>query len=80
MGLSGVDIWGYPVELIKPVSHCSIDEIWQVTRGNYVIESERFQREVAGALGRRVTRGVPGRPTQAEALIDRVLREICTTL
>ena len=42
-----------------------VNEIRQVTNGNYVMGSERFQREVADALGRRVTRGVPGRPAKA---------------
>ncbi len=39
-----------------------VDEIRQATNGNYVIGSERFQRQVENILGRRVTRGKPGRP------------------
>jgi len=39
-----------------------VNEIRQATNGNYVIGSERFQLEVAAAVGRRVTPGTPGRP------------------
>ena len=40
-----------------------VDEIRQATNGNYVIGNERFQRQIAAALGRRVIRGKPGRPS-----------------
>ena len=39
-----------------------VDEIRLATDGNFVVGSERFQHDVATALGRRVTRGKPGRP------------------
>lgn len=38
------------------------DEIRNATNGNYALGSERFTREVAAALGRRVTPGKSGRP------------------
>lgn len=41
-----------------------VDEIRQATNGNFVLGSERFQRQVAQTLGRRVTRGKPGRTSQ----------------
>lgn len=40
-----------------------VDEIRQATNGNFVIGSEGFQQQIAQALGRRVTRGKPGRPS-----------------
>ena len=39
-----------------------IDEIRKATNGNYVLGTERFEAQVAEMLGRRVTRGSPGRP------------------
>jgi len=39
-----------------------IDEIRQATNGNFVIGSQRFQKQVEDALGRRARRGKPGRP------------------
>ena len=39
-----------------------VDEIRQSTNGNYAMGSERFKREVEQMLGRRVSRGRPGRP------------------
>ena len=44
-----------------------VDEIRQATNGNFVIGSDRFQRDVADALGRRVIRGRPGRPVKLNA-------------
>ncbi len=38
-----------------------IGEIRQTADGNFVIGSERFQKQVENELGRRVTRGKPGR-------------------
>jgi len=40
-----------------------VDEIRQATNGNFVIGSERFQRQIEHTLGRRATRGKPGRPS-----------------
>jgi putative transposase len=39
-----------------------IDEIRQATNGNFALGSERFKKEMAKALGRRVTPGKSGRP------------------
>ena len=39
-----------------------VDEIRKATNGNYVLGTERFEQQVAAMLGRRVSRGVPGRP------------------
>jgi putative transposase len=38
------------------------DEIRQATNGNLALGDERFRRELASVLGRRVERGKPGRP------------------
>lgn len=39
-----------------------IDEIRQATNGNFALGNSRFVAEIEEALGRRVTRGKPGRP------------------
>ena len=39
-----------------------IDEIRQATNGNFALGSERFKKEIARVLGRRVTPGKSGRP------------------
>ncbi|WP_423820570.1 transposase [Salinisphaera sp. SPP-AMP-43] len=39
-----------------------VDEIRKATNGNYVLGSDRFEAEIAAALGRRVSRGKSGRP------------------
>jgi len=41
-----------------------VDELRQATNGNYAAGNERFQQEMAAALGRRVTRGKAGRPAR----------------
>lgn len=41
------------------------DAIRRATNGNYALGSERFQRQIAEMLGRRVTRGRPGRKRKA---------------
>jgi putative transposase len=41
-----------------------VDELRAATNGNYALGNERFLRETAAALGRRVTRGKAGRPGQ----------------
>jgi putative transposase len=38
------------------------DEIRDATNGNFALGGKRFQAQVAKALGRRVTRGIAGRP------------------
>lgn len=39
-----------------------INGIREATNGNYVLGNERFQEEIEKMLGRRVTRGIAGRP------------------
>lgn len=43
-----------------------VDEIRQATNGNVVLGNARFGEEVAGLLGRRVTRGKAGRPRKTQ--------------
>jgi putative transposase len=40
----------------------ALEEIRLATNGGFVLGDRRFQAEIARALGRRVTRGKPGRP------------------
>ena len=50
-------------ELFRPhVDAKLIEEIREATNGNYVLGSDRFKRQVAATLKRRVERGLPGRP------------------
>jgi putative transposase len=44
-----------------------VDQIRSATNGNYALGSARFAAEVEAALGRRATRGRPGRPRQEPA-------------
>lgn len=39
-----------------------VGQIRNATNGNFALGSERFQREIERALGRRATRGLAGRP------------------
>jgi putative transposase len=39
-----------------------LDQIRQATNGNYALGNERFQADIAAALGRRAQRGKAGRP------------------
>ena len=39
-----------------------VGQIRSATNGNYALGSERFQREIGTALGRRAIRGQAGRP------------------
>ncbi len=39
-----------------------VDEIRAATNGNYALGSKKFQEQIAGELGRRVTPGKAGRP------------------
>ena len=39
-----------------------IDDIRKATNGNYALGNDRFKKEIAAALGRRVTPGKAGRP------------------
>ena len=42
-----------------------VDQIRSATNGNYALGSSRFTAEVERVLGRKATRGKPGRPKQA---------------
>ena len=42
-----------------------VDEIRQATNGNFALGDRRFVAEVERALGRRVSRGKPGRPPKS---------------
>lgn len=43
-----------------------LSQIRSATNGNFALGSNRFQLEVAAALGRRVIRGKPGRPAKMD--------------
>lgn len=45
-----------------------VDQIRAATNGNYALGSPKFSAEVEAALGRRVTRGMAGRPKRASDL------------
>jgi len=45
-----------------------LDQIRSATNGNYALGDTRFQRQIARLVGRRVTRGQPGRPRQESAV------------
>ena len=47
-----------------------VDEIRQATSGNFALGDGRFVAEVEQMLGRRVTRGKPGRPFKTLPLVD----------
>ncbi len=47
------------------------DEIRSATNGNYALGSTKFQKQIEKALGRRVVRGVAGRPPKVEEPDDR---------
>ena len=50
-------------------AHMGIDidnQIRTATNGNYVLGNKRFQKQIARALGRRVTKGKAGRPKTSE--------------
>lgn len=42
-----------------------VDQIRQATNGNFALGSQSFRDQVAAALGRRASRGAPGRPRLA---------------
>lgn len=46
-----------------------VDQIRAATNGNYALGSPKFSAEVEAALGRRVTKGKPGRPKSAPVLL-----------
>jgi putative transposase len=43
-----------------------VDEILSATNGDFVLGTERFQKEYAAVLGRRTWRGSPGRPLKSK--------------
>jgi putative transposase len=43
-----------------------VDQIRTATNGGFVLGTERFQKEIAAALGRRTWRGNPGRPLKSD--------------
>lgn len=45
-------------------------DIRTATNGNYVLGTPRFQAEIGRTVGRRVTKGIPGRPSKAAAEED----------
>ena len=52
----------YGMLLTSTPDSVDADEIRQATNANHALGSTRFQHEVEAALGRRATRGRPGRP------------------
>jgi putative transposase len=54
----------YRAMLRAPVDEAIIDEIREATNGNYALGGKRFQAQIARVVGRRVTRGVAGRPVE----------------
>jgi putative transposase len=58
---------GYRALFDQPLDPALIDGIRAATNGGYVLGSERFQREIAAAIGRRTWRGLPGRPGKEPA-------------
>ena len=50
-----------------------VDAIRSATNGNFALGGSRFSEEIARALGRRATRGRPGRPRKQD---DELLPEL----
>ncbi|HUW25681.1 MAG TPA: transposase [Gallionella sp.] len=46
-----------------------VGQIRSATNGNYALGSERFQREIGAALGRRAHRGQSGRPSKDAKMV-----------
>jgi putative transposase len=59
-------------ELVKTREGKRIDEIRAATNGNFVLGDAGFTREVSALLGRRVDRGVPGRPRLSKGREDQL--------
>ena len=53
------------------VDEALVDEIRSATNGNFALGGKRFQSRIARALGRRVSRGLAGRPRKEEGDDDR---------
>ncbi len=56
---------GYRALFKADIDLKSDDAIREATNGNFVLGSGRFQAEMAKTLGRRVTKGVAGRPKKS---------------
>jgi putative transposase len=48
------------------MDEATLDEIRDATNGGFVLGNARFAAEIEAALGRRVTRGKPGRPRKRD--------------
>ena len=48
------------------MDEATLDEIRDATNGGFVLGKARFAAEIEAALGRRVTRGKPGRPRKRD--------------
>jgi putative transposase len=59
---SGERCAAYRDLILSRINEESITQIRQATQGNYVLGDDRFKKEIAQALGRRVAPGQPGRP------------------
>jgi putative transposase len=65
LGRADAERWeAYRALFRAHVDEALTDEIRDATNGNFVLGGERFQAQIAHALGRRVVRGMPGRPPQ----------------
>ena len=53
------------------VDEALVEEIRDATNGNYALGNKRFQKQIEKALGRRVVRGVSGRPAKERETDDR---------
>lgn len=53
---------GYRMLFGSHIEPALLDEIRATTNGGYALGNESFRREMARALGRRVSKGSPGRP------------------
>ena len=53
------------------VDEALVEEIRSATNGNYALGNKRFQKQIETALGRRVVRGVSGRPAKERETDDR---------
>lgn len=47
-----------------------VDQIRQATKGNYALGNELFCKQISEALGRKVTRGQPGRPNKNKEIAN----------
>lgn len=59
-------------ELFASLSDDQIHEIREATNAGYPLGSGRFKQAVSGAVGRRVEKGLPGRPPSGAATDDQL--------